>query len=227
MPIIVGIDGTGSAFTPGEQRDRDYDVAFKDSFVSRICKPESANKKYFRGPVALGGGLVSAINEGFNFITMRRRGLPNEPILLTGYSRGAAGVVSLAKKLQNAGINVQAMLLFDCVDRHLFIDAEVIPNNVGFVHHVIRDPRSGSRESFSNDGLRYTPPTVYPAAYTFMCTHGGMGGCPWDATGHSPTELINEGGVDGTTNITYADDALVSAEVWAFCQPFMRTHGFI
>ena len=146
--------------------------------------------------------------------------------MLTGYSRGAAGVVSLAKKLKNDGIYVRAMLLFDCVDRHLFIDAAVIPNNVGYVMHVIRDPRSGSRESFSNDGMLYNPPTVYPNAYTFMCTHGGMGGTPWDATGHSPSEIIDEGGIDGKTNITYGDDAKVSEQIWDFVQPFIQTHGF-
>lgn len=226
MPILVGIDGTGSAFTPGEERDRDYDIAFANSFVSRLCKPPTRNKRYFRGPVALGGGLVAAITDGYNFITMRHRQDSGEPILLTGYSRGAAGVVSLAGRLKKANINVRAMLLFDCVDRHMFIDAEAIPNNVGYVMHVIRDPRSGSRESFSNDGLRYSAPTVYPAAYTFMCTHGGMGGTPWDATGHSANEIIDEGGVDGATNITYGDDARVSEQVWAFVQPFIRTHGF-
>ncbi|HLM61161.1 MAG TPA: hypothetical protein VK308_10170 [Pyrinomonadaceae bacterium] len=226
MPLLVGIDGTGSAVSPGEQRDRDYDVAFANSFVSRLCKPNTRNKRYFRGPVALGGGLVNAINEGFNFLQERHRQNPGEPILLTGYSRGAAGVVSLAGRLQRAGISVRAMLLFDCVDRHMFIDAEVIPNNVGHVMHVVRDARSGSRESFSNDGLKYRPPTVYPQAYAFMCTHGGMGGTPWDSTGHSANEFINEGGVDGRTNITYGDDARVSEQVWAFVQPFINTHGF-
>ena len=226
MPHLVGIDGTGSAVTPGASRDREYDIAFANSFVSRLCKPVTRNKRYFRGPVALGGGLVDAITDGFNFLRERHRQSPSEPVLLTGYSRGAAGVVSLAGRLQREGINVRAMLLFDCVDRHMFIDAEVIPNNVGYVMHVIRDPRSGSRESFSNDGLRYRPPTIYPNAYTFMCTHGGMGGTPWDATGHSATDIINEGGVDGATNITYGDDARVSEQVWTFVQPFIRTHGF-
>ncbi len=68
MPFLVGIDGTGSAVTPGAARDRDYDIAFANSFVSRLCKPVTQNKRYFRGPVALGGGLVDAITGGFNFL---------------------------------------------------------------------------------------------------------------------------------------------------------------
>ncbi len=228
MAIIVGIDGTGSAVVPGATRDAEYDRTFANSFVKRICGSGGANKKYFRGPVALGGGLMDAIDGGVNFITQRQRAGVTEPVLLTGYSRGAAGVVSLAKRLQRQRINVRAMLLFDCVDRHLFIDADEIPNNVGFVHHVVRDRRSGSRESFDNDAMRYRPPTVYPAAYAFMCTHGGMGGQPWTVPAGTPASaLIDEGGVDGMTNISYANDALVSAQVWAYCQTFMRTHGFI
>ncbi len=228
MPIVIGIDGTGSAVTPGASRDRQYDIDFANSFVRKIANTGKPNSRYFRGPVALGGGLMDAINGGFNFIVSQRRAGVNEPILLTGYSRGAAGVVSLAGKLKREGIDVKALLLFDCVDRHLFIDAESIPNNVGFVHHVIRDPASKSRESFSNDGMRYSPPTVYPAAYTFMCTHGGMGGTPWTVPrGKLPTDLIDEGGVDGMTTISYRQDAFVSQRVWNFCQPFMRDHGYI
>ncbi|MGD9563922.1 MAG: thioesterase domain-containing protein [Pyrinomonadaceae bacterium] len=228
MAIVVGIDGTGSAFVPGSGRDRDYDVAFANSFVSKICKGGGPNKTYFRGPVALGGGLVEAIAGGVRFVQARRAARVTDPVVLTGYSRGAAGAIAIAAQLQRLGIGVRALLLFDCVDRHLAVDAEVIPNNVGFVHHVIRSSRSGSRESFGNDGMSYRAPTVFPAAYSFMCTHGGMGGCPWTpARGQRMTDLINEGGVDGATNITFAQDASVSQQVWAHCLPFMRTHGFI
>ena len=255
MAVIVGIDGTGSAFIPGEGRDREYDVSFANSFVRRICNNAGTRARYFRGPVALGGGLPEAIDGGFQFI-MQRRGYRRpstasafladgfglsrpgsiasaaaaggEEILLTGYSRGAAGAIALAKRLKDVSVPVRALLLFDCVDRHLAIDADVIPNNVGYVMHVIRDPQSGSRESFDNDGMRYTPPTVFPNAYSFMCTHGGMGGCPWiPPPGVATTTLIDEGGTDGITTISYAQDALVSQQVWGHVQPFMREHGFI
>lgn len=226
MPLLVGIDGTGGGASPGADRDASYDKDFANSFVSRLCKPPNRDRRYFRGPVTFGGGLVDAVNDGFNFLKMRHTQSPNEPILLTGYSRGAAGVVAIAAKLKKAKIPVKALLMFDCVDRHLVIDAEVIPNSVGFVMHVIRNPASASRESFSNDGMRYSPPTVYPNAYTFLCTHGGMGGTPWDVTGHSQNDLIDEGFPDGMTTITYAQDAKVSADVWSFVQPFIRQHGF-
>lgn len=234
MAILVGIDGTGSAFLPGSGRDADYDKAFANSFVRRLCNGGGPNAKYHRGPVALGGGLMDAINSGLNHIVSKRSG-PNsgQPVLLTGYSRGAAGVVALAKKLKSKQIPVQAILLFDCVDRHLVIDAEVIPDNVANVLHVIRDPAASSRESFGNDGMKYyAGKTNYEGAYKFMCTHGGMGGCPWNPdAGQSADDYINEGfgagGYDGATKITFSQDKLVSASVWQFCQTFIRKHGFL
>ncbi|NOT48689.1 MAG: hypothetical protein HOP17_13185 [Acidobacteria bacterium] len=174
--------------------------------------------------------MIEAVSAGHRFIMARRAAGIGGPILLTGYSRGAAGVVAIAARLQreSPAINVGAMMLFDCVDRQGDIDAEVIPNNVAYVQHVIRSPLSGSRESFSNDGLRYRHPTIFPTAYSFMCTHGGMGGCPWTlGPGQRPTDLIDEGFPDGMTRITFAGDAAVSSQVWNQCQPFLRTHGFI
>lgn len=228
MAIVVGIDGSGSAIFPGSGRDTAYDVEFAKSFVSRICKNKGPNRAYFRGPVRFGGGMIEAVAGGHQFIKNRRAAGVREPILLTGYSRGAAGVVAIAARLKRESINVATLMLFDCVDRQGDIDAEIIPNNVGHVMHVVRDPRSSSRESFSNDGLKFSPPTVFPNAYKFMCTHGGMGGCPWKPErGQKPTDLIDEGFPDGMTKITFAADAAVSEQVWNHCQQFLRTHGFV
>lgn len=239
MSILVGIDGTGEAIVPGADRDTAYDRAFANSFVRRICNANPTSR-YFRGPVALGGGLVDAITAGALFVQQRRRITPNEPVVLTGYSRGAAGAVCVAKELKKSNIPVRALMLFDCVDRHGFTDAETIPNNVGFVCHVIRNPAARSRMTFGNDGMRYVPPTVYPQATMFMCTHGGMGGTPWTVpAGKTPNDFIDEGTLEALmsptrmepvwtyrTNVTYAQDERVSREIWQFVQPFLRTHGF-
>ncbi|HQY67632.1 MAG TPA: hypothetical protein PLD38_10160 [Pyrinomonadaceae bacterium] len=228
MGILVGIDGTGSAMMHGASRNAAYDVAFADSFVRRLCNGGGPHAKYFRGPVALGGGLLDAINGGFNHILSMKAAGVKAPVLLTGYSRGAAGVTALAKKLKGVDISVRALLLFDCVDRHLFIDSEVIPNNVEYVFHVVRDPDASSRESFGNDAMRYRPPTVFPTAYKFMCTHGGMGGCPWTpGEDETMTSFIDEGGYDGMTKVTYKQDAYVSGQIWRFVQPFVQVHGFV
>lgn len=239
MPILVGIDGTGSAVSPGAERDREYDVAFADSFVRRLCFPNTTNRRYFRGPVAGGGGLPEAINGGYDFIFRRHRESENEPILLTGYSRGGLGVVVIADRLKQQNISVAAMLLFDCVDRHAAFDGRRIPNNVAYVHHVRRDPASRSRRSFGNDGTAYTPPTIYTQKF-YMCTHGGMGGTPWQPkAGQLANDFIDEGYAEGAvnagllgalfyrTNITFAQDKSESQKIWTDVQPFMRTHRFV
>ena len=246
MSILVGIDGTSADLSPGRSRDKRYDLTFVNSFVRRICTGFPLNKRYIRGPVALGGGLMNGIVEGQNFILSKRRATVNEPILLTGYSRGAAGVVVIATRLQRQNIDVRAMLLFDCVDRHADIDAELIPSNVGNVLHVMRAPESGSRGSFGNSATQHHPSTRYREAI-FYCTHGGMGGVPWTVpVVQSPGQLTLGGRIpprqgpaigrrndfivesfpDGKTNVTYAQDAVGSSRVWGYVGSFIGEHGF-
>jgi len=221
-PIIVGIDGTG----PGD--DEEYRLEMADSFVHRLSNRGTLNSKYYRGPNAIGTGLGEAIELGTSYIVGRLGAGIFAPILLTGYSRGATGVVCVAKRLQSRGIGVDALMMFDCVDRHLSFDAEIIPSNVRFVHHVMRSRRSGSRKSFGYEGLRYHPSsTVYSRRY-FVCTHGGMGGAPWKPDdGQSDSDYVDEGFPDGKTNVTFKQDQRVSKVVWSDCQPYLRLHRFL
>lgn len=232
MPILVGIDGTGGGTIPGRARDARYDIEFANSFVSKLCKFKP-NAQYNRGPVTLGGGLDIAIFNGLKFIEDKRQALgENEPILLTGYSRGALGVMVIAQRLQRRNINVRAAMLFDCVDRHGDYDAEVVPNNVENIMHVIRDPKAKSRHSFGNDAMKYRLPTNYEGPFMFMCTHGGMGGVPWTRPrDKKATDLIDEGASEEmwneTTAISYQQDEEVSKQVWNYCQIFLKKHRFI
>ncbi len=241
MPILVGIDGTDDSWSLTTARNARYDRDFEKSFVSRLCKGKS-NGHYYRGPLADGGYLWQAIEGGVAFIKQKKQQMPNEPVLLTGYSRGALGAVVVAKKLKALNINVQALMMFDCVDRDMANDAEIVPDNVKFVRHVIRNPAAQSRATFGNDGMKYNPSTTnYPPAVMYMCTHGGMGGVPWNAEkdGKKPSDLIDEGAAEAwgspvrrgpvwsyTTRVTYSNDKLVSDQVWAQCQNFLNTHGF-
>jgi hypothetical protein len=248
MPIIVGIDGSSDDWFPettimgvtiiGAGRNNKYDKDFKDSFVSRICrKRPEPNKKYLRGPVQLGGGLVSAISDATDFVIERFQ-VNKEPVLLTGYSRGAAGAVCVAKKLRERNIYVKAMLLFDCVDRHLFVDAAVIPDNVENVHHVRRDPTTNSRNFFSNDGRIFAGMKGKYTEESYFCTHGAMGGVPWKPEpGQRMSDFVDEGieskilawqGLDwkGRTNVRFEQDARFSKLVWREVKPFMLKHGF-
>lgn len=240
MGILVGIDGTDDSWILNEERNRRYDHDFENSFVRKLCHGKT-NGRYYRGPLADGGYLWQSVDGGVDFIKTKKSVLPDEPVLLTGYSRGALGVVVIAQRLKDLNIKVRALMMFDCVDRHVAYDASVIPDNVEFVCHVIRNPAARSRATFGNDGMKYNPRTTnYPQATMYMCTHGGMGGCPWVIPkGGDANDLIDEGTAEALaspvrnepfwtykTNVTYAQDKAISRDVWTDVQPFLTTHGF-
>jgi hypothetical protein len=221
--ILVGIDGTGP------MSDEKYDTDMANSFVNRLAWKAGDNNGYWRGPIVPGGGLARAISQAFHFIEQRvnsTRGLKD--VLLTGYSRGATGAVVLARKLQDIDIQVSALLLFDCVDMHLFFDAETIPKNVKHALHLTRQAESGSRSSWGNDALWYYPEFTKLERWSYLCTHGAMGGVPSSPSGdETASDFVKESGSIGTTNVTFADDAKRSAVIWADIQPFCLQHGFI
>ncbi|MFV0390227.1 MAG: hypothetical protein ACK5NT_15910 [Pyrinomonadaceae bacterium] len=239
MPILVGIDGT-SDWEPGESRNRSYDIAFKNSFVRRIAFGK-AHSHYIRGPLNGGGGVVEGIFEGYKFISDLRKALPREPVLLTGYSRGAAEVIAVAQRLKRDKVKVRAMMLFDCVDRSLDMATGTVPDNVEHVLHVIRDPAARSRATFGNSGLRHSGNTDYPTPTKFMCTHGGMGGVYWKPEkGQKLDDYVDEGFAEDLfsprrhgpvwlyhTNVTFRDDKIESGRVWQFVQSFLVLHGFV
>lgn len=225
MPILVGIDGTGGGwFYNTRGRNTDYDRAFANSFVRRLCLGRN-NATYIRGPITPGGGLPEGIGQGEAFIEAQRRQRPNEPILLTGFSRGGLGVLVIARNLQRRNIPVQAMLLFDAVDMHLGYSVDTVPTNVRNVYHVRRDPAAGSRDTWGNCGLNPNNPAVNYREKFFRCTHGAVGGTP-QTDPNNPNGLVDEFG-SGGTNVTFRDNPIISQQVWMDVQPFIRTHGFI
>ena len=219
--ILVGIDGTGA------MSDAAYDAEMANSFVNRLAWKAGDNYGYWRGPIIPGGGLARAISQAFHFIEQKvksTRGLKS--VLLTGYSRGATGVVVLASKLQNIDIQVDGLLLFDCVDMHLFFDAETIPKNVKNALHLTRRAESGSRSMWGNDALWYYPKHTKLERWSYLCTHGAMGGVPSSPSGdETASDFVTE--TIGHTNVSYADDARISAVIWADIQSFCLQHGFI
>ena len=148
-------------------------------------------------------------------------------LYLTGYSRGGAIAIAIAKKIKEIAKNpseqlkyylhsiganpdrklsiqkrlynadenwwsqlnqnIKFMALFDAVDRTAAFDTSVIPSNVQVAVHAMRDPKLGSRRSFSNTGTKHELGPNYLITQTFSCTHAAMGGTPW--TGDKPTEL--------------------------------------
>lgn len=252
MAIVVGIDGTAAGLLVGSLRKnflRSYDEGMKDSFVRRITRAAGPRALYLRGPATIGDGLIDAVVRGVNHVLHHRGQVPNERVLLTGFSRGAAGVVTVAQELFRRDIPVHAILLFDCVDRHAVLHAYWGPANVAHVRHLRRAPSARSRESFGNAGTGKawkSPPTAYRETF-HHCTHGAVGGTPWNAkkSGKKGSDIIDEGWapyvdvrmvgwvpvavpmVDGSTAITYDQDMRESQKVWLEAQPFLREHGFL
>jgi hypothetical protein len=152
--------------------------------------------------------------------------------LLAGYSRGAAGVVDVALRLKRDRIAVDAMLLFDAVDRtplpRFMFSGYDIPNNVVRVVHAIRDSHSFSRASFGHAATRWHAPTVYEAK-TFWATHGALGGVPFPARGRETgNSFIDEGFPERVpTLVTHVDDHLGSASIWAWVAPKLQALGFL
>jgi hypothetical protein len=130
---------------------------------------------------------------GYEFVHLEKHVHPDAPVLLTGYSRGAAAVIGIAARLAKDGVKIPAMMLFDPVDRSPTSDAEEIPNNVLVVHQARRIQNTFSRVSFNNCANVWHAPTKCDI-YHVWATHGGMGGVPWKPKfGETDADFVSEG----------------------------------
>jgi len=149
-------------------------------------------------------------------------------VFLVGHSRGGGILIHAARILRVRGVPVEAMFLFDAVSRNPLLDAAVIPPNVRYCYHAVRDPRSHSRGSFGNCGSE-AHPVVHFDLEPFMTTHGGMGGTPWgDTPGHiTASGYIAEGDPMGPTVITPAQEVLGMQAVERWMWPRLRRHHVV
>ena len=137
--FVCGIDGTVDHFKgiakDLEANQRDYDTKFAKSFVRQLCNG-GLPSLYLRGPAATGSGLGYAMGKATDTIALRynqdlsaykkSKSELHDPTLrgyiLTGYSRGAAGIIEVATRLvddieyKKLGIRIYAMILFDTVN---------------------------------------------------------------------------------------------------------------
>lgn len=191
MDIFFGIDGTGAS------DDVIYREDFADSHVRNMWKTwHYPLYGYLRGPTGDGLNTKTLASAGVIWVkaayekqvNLQSKGVPfsslKPRVFLSGYSRGGAAVTFMCHRLKDAGIDVHALLLFDAVDRSFMGDTDVIPSNVRMAYHARRSPLAGSREMFGNCALRAANKGGYEEAF-FMCTHGGVGGTPWEENGDS------------------------------------------
>jgi hypothetical protein len=183
MFAIAGIDGTG------DYTEAEYARRFRSSFVRQLTSGHEAPNvgRYSRGPTVEGASTAGKGEAAAKFITEAveaglRRG-QRLGVFLTGFSRGGGAAIHAARMLAQRRILVDALFLFDAVDRAIGLDVDEIPNNVRTVYHAMRSKSAESREFFGNCGTRFHKTTTAYHSKWFHCTHGAIGGTPWTAAG--------------------------------------------
>ena len=229
MPNIIfaAVDGTGA------DDNAEYAAAMANSFVNNVyhrCRASGTDKYYHRGPTLLGMETGPQGAAAARFVVQRRGNVTDPKVVLSGYSRGGAAVITAAQILGVQGITVDVLVLFDAVDRSITAMAGIIPPNVSTVYHVRRSPWAMSRPYFGNCGTSCVPlVTTYSESF-FNATHGGVGGCPWwNQPGRAATTLLSdriyEDGVP--TRVTYEQDLDGSRAAWNWVAPFLSTEGIL
>lgn len=187
--MLVGVDGTG----PSD--DRKYWDENHSSFISRLVRQAGglANHAYYmRGPTNLGLECAKQADRVATIIAARKIGVHGERVFLAGHSRGGAIVIVAARHLHARGIPVDAMFLFDAVDRSVVISGtNVFTPNVRAVYHALRDKGVKSRAWFGNCGLVGAFPGQLEMK-RFFTTHAGVGGTPWTGDKPSTTDELHD-----------------------------------
>jgi pimeloyl-ACP methyl ester carboxylesterase len=179
--MLICIDGSG----PND--DAEYRSAFQHSFLQQAlhsCEVQYAG--YYRGPDMYGNKLQDPARIARRIQQRHRDG--DHLIFLAGYSRGGAVAVEVANELNCIDWEVQALFLFDAVDRSANISStEFVPQNVRKTYHAARSGAARSRMSFGTTARQARRANSYEER-TFLTTHGGMGGVPWGIHGSMSME---------------------------------------
>lgn len=143
--MLFVVDGTGPASR------EEYDREMANGFCRRL--QDQAGGRYWRGPTVLGHETVGIAEEVVAAVLEARQGpRAAEALFLAGHSRGGAAVIFAAQELRRHKVAVEAMFLYDAVDRTFNNrrDADVVPGNVRLCYHAMRDT---SLAFYYSDGL--------------------------------------------------------------------------
>lgn len=175
------------------------------SFVRKILhQSRDPNKYYFIGPNNEGSDGRKICDAAYDKAYEAPK---SEPLILVGYSRGAAYCMKLAEWVAKYERRVDFLVMFDSVARNDYNQSRVasryasmkgwdpvqipmtVPPNVAICLHAVRDPYAGSRAGFGNVGLAAQDPgrTALFIRQDFFCSHGAMGGTPYDAVNEEGT----------------------------------------
>lgn len=231
MIIFAGIDGTGPA------DDQEYQQGMTGSCINQLYRKEVVPFDmtfYHRGPSLLGMETRTYAEIAHAWVLERWQSGAAKAIFLGGYSRGAAAVIEVAYWLDQRGIPVECLILFDAVDRsipgpgggvgHPWSNRKIAANVKQTIHPMRNIITTGSRLSFGRCGDKQENAAMPHAREYFFATHGGAGGVPWKqavlpVTGFpNPTGLIWETGEINSTSVTPVADSNGAAMMrsWTF-----------
>lgn len=190
---VAIVDGTGAL------NDDKYNREMANSFCSQIARSfglagapsdilSNDTCMYQRGPSMEGITTNTKAERSRDYLLAGRKagnGTPNKLVLI-GYSRGGAAAIRTAELLGRAGINVDAMFLFDPVARYIGRGGVVVPSNVQLLRIASRafDDKSVAKY----DGLvarggkaagklvpTLAPLAVLPGGQAALVTAGALG----------------------------------------------------
>jgi len=185
--MLFAFEGTGSEFggfpvVVGVRAD----FRAHDSFVWQFCKgyvsdfPQFA--QYIPGPRGDGLNVDVCFGEACGILDAKMRVYPKARLDIVGYSRGGFLAMSLARYAAMVHHRrVHFLGLFDAVRMCKLwggFDTDVVPGNVDYVCHVIRNPQVGSHLDWGNTGQGYESGVKKYDQDLFMTSHSGMGGWP-------------------------------------------------
>ena len=236
MIYLGAVDGTH------DKPDEEYKKDFANSFVRRLANMAGSGGLwteafYHRGPYNFGTDTAVFARIVHDKLVEKWKTGEARAIFLTGYSRGGAAVIEIAKWLkEEENIPVECLILFDPVDRTTTVGGWIyntpIPSTVKRVIYAQRDvQRTLSRISFGHCGLTKENPALSLTPQKFFATHGGLGGVPWDKAVDpilgTPIPYIYEIPELNPTRVTPAMDIAGSRVVWAsiFAQTVNARHA--
>jgi hypothetical protein len=190
---LAVINGTGP---PGPT----YDSVMKTSYCFQLGQKLGTKSFYQRGPRMFGNEVKDEAMAVYRWLKAAYDDDPSLRLMLAGYSRGGSAAIMACEMLEQHGIPVDSLFLFDAVARHKFPGGAVIPANVKFSRHARRslaaefvEKYEGTlrqvsligglqnpvRPTFGNVGLTWLGDGDHQPAEAFLGSHGAIGGVGW------------------------------------------------
>lgn len=210
----------------------------KGSFCTQLNALPETN--YERGPSGEGYRIRERAERAADYLLKKN----NQRLMIAGYSRGGSIAVMTASILKEKSRQVDLLLLFDPVNRHLSGDSSVIPANVKeayIARRRINDPRMDKYDYSLSKKTATVLATIFFSPIAGLIVRG-IG----DAAGHNPARnwfgttateshysvkatsrnfLGSHGALGGVGWKHVSEDPLCQQHVASFMNEALKKHG--